>query len=68
MACICVRNMHFKCKSLQGSLLLTAVEVWALSYVSIWSENEFDILHNPLEIRRNEMMSSGSPSKGAFVL
>ena len=58
--------MHFEHS--QGSLLLTAVEAWALSYVSVWSENEFDILHNPLKIRRNEIMSSGSPGKGVFVL
>lgn len=38
-------------------LLLTAIQVWTLCYISIWHEDDFPILDNPLDKRRERWQS-----------
>lgn len=38
-------------------LLLTAIQVWTLCYISIWHEDDFPILNNPLDKRRERWQS-----------
>lgn len=46
-------NIILKC----FKLLLTAIQVWTLCYISVWHEDDFPILDNPLDKRRERWQS-----------